>query len=89
MFRKSLLMMAALSLAVWCGAALAADAAAGKVKADDACGDCHDVADWQGEDAAAIEAMIREVASGAVKHKAKISLSDAEIANIAAYWAGG
>lgn len=88
MCRKSLVILTAAGLGLWGGAALAADVAAGQAKADEACGDCHDAADWEGEDVAALEAMIKDVASGAVKHKTKLDLTDAEIANIAAYWAG-
>ena len=62
---------------------------AGKAKAEEICADCHDPADWEGEDAAALESMIKDVVSGAVKHKKKLDLTEAEIANVAAYWASG
>ncbi len=75
------------SLALWGAAAFAGDAAAGKAKADEACADCHEAADWAGEQAAAIEAMIKDVVAGQVKHKGKVELTAEEIANIAAYWA--
>ena len=70
------------------GPAQAGDAAAGKGKAE-ACADCHDPADFAGEDVAALTQMIKDVAGGKTKHKAKITLSDADAADIAAFWAAG
>jgi cytochrome c553 len=89
MLKRSFTALTALTLLSWGGAALSADVAAGQAKADEACGDCHDPADWEGESAAAIEGMIKDVVAGKVKHKGKIELSEAEIANIAAFWGGG
>jgi mono/diheme cytochrome c family protein len=77
------------ALMAWTAGANGADVAAGAAKAEEICSECHDPADWEGEDAASLEAMIRDVASGAVKHKKKLNLTDAEIENIAAYWASG
>jgi cytochrome c553 len=70
------------------GSAQAGDAAAGKAKAD-ACADCHDPADFKGEDVASLTDMIKNVAGGKTKHKAKIQVSDADAADIAAFWAAG
>ena len=87
---KSLKLLAAATAATLLIAApaVAGDAAAGKAKAD-ACADCHDPADFAGEDVAALTAMIKDVASGKTKHKSKIEVSDADAADIAAYWASG
>lgn len=69
------------------GVALAGgDTAAGKAKHDETCGECHEKADWAGKDAAALEAQIKDVVSGKTKHKKKIKLTEADIANVAAYW---
>ncbi len=68
------------------GGAHAADATAGRGAAA-ACAECHEPKDWDGESQASLESLIRDVVQGAVKHSRKIALSDAEIANIAAYWA--
>jgi mono/diheme cytochrome c family protein len=68
------------------GAAVAADAAAGKAKHDEICSACHEKADWAGNDAATLEAKIKDVVSGKTKHKKALKLTDAEIANVAAYW---
>lgn len=70
-------------------AALAADAQAGRSVAQSKCGECHDADDWEGEDAASLESLIRDIVAGKVKHKRKLELSPAEIANIAAYWGQG
>ena len=69
--------------------ALAADAQAGRSVAQSKCVECHEADDWEGEDAASLESLIRDIVAGKVKHKRKLDLSPAEIANIAAYWGQG
>jgi cytochrome c553 len=70
------------------GAALqAADLQSGKTAAQAKCSECHDADDWEGEDAASLESLIRDIVAGKVKHKRKLELTSAEMANIAAYWA--
>jgi len=78
----------AAALALAFGTAQAGDAAAGKAKAE-ACADCHAPEDFAGADVAELTQAIKDVASGSVKHKAKVELSDADAADIAAYWAAG
>jgi len=68
------------------GFAWAADVQAGRSAAQSKCGECHDADDWEGEDAASLEDLIRDIVAGKVKHKRKLELDAAEIANIAAYW---
>ncbi len=71
-------------------AAWAADAAAGKALAQARCAACHEPADWQGETAANLQSLIRDVVTGKVKHsKTKVELSEAEAANVVAYWLTG
>lgn len=65
----------------------AADVAAGKAAAQGKCIACHEADDWDGESAASLQSIIRDIVAGKVKHKQKIQLSPAEIDNIAAYWA--
>ena len=89
MFKKIVTAASIVTLMAWAAGVQAADVAAGEAKAEEMCSECHDPADWEGEDAASLEAMIKGVVSGEVKHKKKLDLSDAEIANIAAYWASG
>jgi mono/diheme cytochrome c family protein len=84
---KALLILAA-SLGV-SGVAQAADVQAGRAAAQSKCAQCHDADDWEGEDAASLESLIRDIVAGKVKHKNKLELSAAEIADIAAYWGQG
>ena len=70
-------------------AAQAADVQAGKAAAQAKCVQCHEADDWEGEDAASLESLIRDIVAGKVKHKGKLELSPAEIASIAAYWGQG
>ena len=86
MHMTNLAWLGALSLAV-SGAALA-DAAAGQAKAEAVCSECHEKADWADQDAAAIQAKIKGVVAGTTKHAKKLTLTDQEMADIAAYWAG-
>jgi len=88
MKRSSLLMTVALALAGEAGLADAADVAAGKAKVDAICAECHEAADWQGSGEAELAKLIDGVAKGTSKHpKKKLELTDADVANIAAYWA--
>lgn len=80
--------MAGLGVAGWSMSA-SADAAAGKAKFEAACAECHEAGDFAGEDAKALADSLTKMASGAMKHKTKITLSEAEIASVAAYMAGG
>ena len=89
MLKAATVLSSIIALIAWAAGASAADVAAGAAKAEEICSECHDPADWEGEDAASLEAMIRDVVSGSVKHKKKLDLTDAEIENIAAYWASG
>ncbi|HEX7115505.1 MAG TPA: hypothetical protein VF193_10265 [Steroidobacter sp.] len=64
----------------------AADVQAGRAAAQAKCIQCHEADDWEGEDAASLESLIRDIVAGKVKHKTRIELTNEEIANIAAYW---
>ena len=80
--------IAALALMV-CIPAFGADVAAGRTAAQAKCVQCHEADDWEGESAASLESLMRDIAAGKVKHKGKLDLTPAEMANIAAYWAAG
>jgi mono/diheme cytochrome c family protein len=80
--------MAGLGVAGWSMSA-SADAAAGKAKFEAACAECHEAGDFEGEDAKALADSLKKIASGEMKHKSKITLSEAEIASVAAYMASG
>ncbi len=65
--------------------AVAADVQAGKAAAEK-CIACHEADDWEGESAASLESLIRDIVAGKVKHKQPLELTPAEVADIAAYW---
>jgi mono/diheme cytochrome c family protein len=69
--------------------AVAADVQAGKSASQAKCLECHEADDWEGESAASLESLIRDIVAGKVKHKRPLQLSAAEIADIAAYWGQG
>lgn len=66
-----------------------ADAAAGKATFTQVCSECHEVADFEGEDAAEVQATIKKIVGGTMKHKKALKLTDAQIADVAAYMTGG
>lgn len=74
------------TMSVMAGAG-AADAVAGKTKADQNCVACHDPGDWKGKSQAELQAKISDVVAGKVAHKKKIQLTEQDIDDIAAYWA--
>lgn len=65
-----------------------ADAQAGRA-ASQKCVQCHEADDWEGEDAASLQSLINDIIAGKVKHKTRIELTPAEVANIAAFWGSG
>jgi len=71
-------------------AAGAGDAQAGKAIVGENCGACHDgmMSMWQGKSAADIDGLIHQVVAGQVPHPKKLELTDAQMADVAAYWAG-
>jgi mono/diheme cytochrome c family protein len=71
------------------GSAAHADAAAGKATFTQICSECHEVADFEGEDAAALQGTIKKIVGGQMKHKKALKLTDAQIADVAAYMTGG
>jgi mono/diheme cytochrome c family protein len=79
--------VAAATAAGW-GMAAQADAA-GKAKFEAACAECHEAGDFAGEDAKALGDTIKKIVAGEQKHKNKITLTDAEIASVAAFMAAG
>lgn len=83
------IVVVALPLSLWGLVANAGgDAAAGKAAFEAGCGECHYEDDFSGESEADILAMIQSVKSGEVEHKGEAGgLSDADAANIAAFWA--
>jgi mono/diheme cytochrome c family protein len=66
-----------------------ADAAAGKATFNGICAECHDAGDFEGEDPAGLSATIKKIVAGQMKHKKALTLTDAQIADVAAYLASG
>lgn len=62
-----------------------ADAAAGKAKFTEKCSECHEAADFAESNAADFTAATKKIVAGQQKHKEKLTLTDAEIADIAAH----
>ena len=87
MRKQQLVLLLLAALLVNAGVA-AADIQAGKA-ASQKCVQCHEADDWEGEDAASLESLIKDIVAGKVKHKTRIDLTPAEIANIAGYWETG
>jgi mono/diheme cytochrome c family protein len=68
----------------------AGDVAAGKLKVEQACAECHRPRDWNGETTAALESLIKDIVAGKINHsKRSLQLTPQEIADIAAYWTSG
>jgi mono/diheme cytochrome c family protein len=86
--RVLIVAVASLGAAGWSLSA-SADAAAGKAKFAADCAECHEAADFAGEDAKALADSLKKISAGQMKHKTAIKLSDAEIADVAAYMASG
>jgi len=77
----------AASALAFSGAALAGDAKAGEAKAE-MCLECHDPGeDFAGVSADEIAGKIKGIVGGATKHKKALKLSDADVADIAAFFA--
>ena len=84
---RTIVLAVALALG-FSGAAAAADAAAGQDKAKP-CLKCHEADEFAGTAAAAIEAKINDIVAGKAKHKNKLTLAEADIQDIAAFFAAG
>ena len=87
--RKSMIPLLAAALLGASFVAAAADPQAGKAIVDQTCGACHDgmMSMWKGKSAADIDAAIHRVVAGKVPHPKKLELTNAQIADVAAYWA--
>jgi mono/diheme cytochrome c family protein len=84
----AIISVAAAALAGYGGSALA-DAAAGKATFEAVCAECHEAADFEGEDAAELTATVKKIVAGQMKHKKAIKLTDQQAADVAAFMASG
>jgi mono/diheme cytochrome c family protein len=71
------------------GNVASAEVPAGQATFDQACAECHEVADFEGENAADLSASIRKIVAGQLKHKEALKLTDQQAADVAAYMASG
>ena len=88
-FNRLIVVVGAFTGLVGVGSAAHADAAAGKATFSAVCSECHEVADFEGEDRAALQGTIKQIVAGTQKHKKALQLTDTQIADVAAYMAGG
>ena len=84
-WRFAALLAALLAASVAAGA----DVAAGKARFNAVCAECHDSADFEGENLGALEATLKRISNGEIKHKKTVALSDRDVADLAAYMASG
>lgn len=87
MLQRSMMLSTSVLLLGMTSVVQAADVAAGKQRVDAVCAECHEAADWKDSSEAELQALIKDAVAGTVKHPKKLQLSEADIANIAAYWA--
>ncbi len=66
-----------------------ADSVAGKQVFDEACADCHVRSSLQGTSPREFSATVRAIVAGTHMHEAKLTLTEAQIADLSAYLAGG
>ncbi|MGA2839539.1 MAG: hypothetical protein ABSG18_05070 [Steroidobacteraceae bacterium] len=82
--------IAAASLIAWfasCNPATAADSAAGQKVFEGACAACHKLkmAPYAGKSESELETDVKGIVGGTIKHPTKLTLSAADIANVATY----
>lgn len=87
MFRHFMVVAAAVAALGVAVTANAADVAAGEALVKQVCSACHVPSMWKGKNAAQIDALIHKVVAGKVMHPKKLTLTDTQMADIAAYWA--
>ena len=71
------------------GSTAYADAAAGKATFTNICAECHEAGDFDGEDPKEVAATIKSIVAGTTKHKEKLTLTDQQISDVAAFMAAG
>jgi mono/diheme cytochrome c family protein len=80
--------VAVAGLVGYSGASLAANAG-GKATFEQICSECHEPADFEGEDAAEVTATVKKIVAGQMKHKKALKLTDKEISDVAAFMSSG
>jgi mono/diheme cytochrome c family protein len=78
----------ALAACTWfaaCASTHAADVEAGQKTFQGTCAACHKLKSYAGKSDAELEAKIKAIIAGTTKHPKKLTLNDADVANVAAY----
>ena len=83
---KMLMVVSAAAVLTGYGSTALADA---KKTFADVCSECHETADFAGEDAKEVSATIKKISAGQMKHKKAIKLTDAEATEMAAFMSKG
>jgi len=83
---KALMVVSAAAIFAGYGTTALADA---KKTFNDVCAECHETADFEGENAAEVAATIKKISAGQMKHKKAIKLTDAEATEMAAFMTSG
>jgi mono/diheme cytochrome c family protein len=79
---------AAAALLGWlapCIPGYAADSAAGQKTFETICAACHKLKSYAGKSESDLQSAIKDIVAGTKKHPKKLTLNDADIANVAAY----
>jgi mono/diheme cytochrome c family protein len=85
---KVLVAAAAIGIFVACIPAYSADSAAGQKIYSGACAACHQLKSYAGKSDADLETQIKGIVAGTIKHPKKLTLSDDDVASVAAYISG-
>jgi mono/diheme cytochrome c family protein len=83
---KALMLVSVAAVFASYGSTALADA---KKTFTDVCSECHETADFEGENAAEVAATIKKISAGQMKHKKAIKLTDAEATEMAAFMTSG
>jgi mono/diheme cytochrome c family protein len=83
---KALMLVSVAAVFASYGSTALADA---KKTFTDVCSECHEAADFAGEDAKEVAATIKKISAGQMKHKKAIKLTDAEATEMAAFLTSG
>jgi mono/diheme cytochrome c family protein len=82
---RTMIAAAVLGLLAPCVPGYAADSAAGQKTFEATCAGCHKLKSYAGKSESDLQSAIKEIVAGTKKHPKKLTLNDADIANVAAY----
>jgi len=79
------ILAAAAVLALLSPCIYAADSAAGQKTFESTCAGCHKLKSYAGKSESDLQSELKDIVAGTKKHPKKLTLNDADIANVAAY----